>query len=91
MKSLTRKLCETTIIELLDENEVVTIHIRNEFINHNQKVYVKQKLQFRNYEQVVKDLKCAGLKVLTCYCSWSCVPFKETSDKKLMIFVALKQ
>ena len=34
MKSLTEKLCETTIIELLDENEVVTMHIHNEFINH---------------------------------------------------------
>ena len=85
------KLCETTIIEPPDENGVVTMHIHNEFLNHNQKVYIKQKLQFRNYEQVVKDLECAGLKVLTCYCNWSCVPFKGTSDEKLMIFVAVKK
>ena len=54
------------------------------------KVYVKQKLQFRSYEQVVKDLEYAGLKVLACYCNWWCVPFMEISDEKLMIFVAVK-
>ena len=29
------KLCETTIIEPPDENGVVTMHIHNEFLNHN--------------------------------------------------------
>lgn len=85
MKSLTGKLCETTIIEPLDENGVVTMHIHNEFLSHNQKVYVKQKLQFRSYEQVVKDLECVRLKILACYCNRSCVPFKGTSEEKLMI------
>ena len=85
------KLCENTIIDSPDENGVLTMHIHNEFLNHNQKVYVKQKLQFRSYEQVVKDLEYAGLKVLACYCNWSCVPFMEISDEKLMIFVAMKK
>jgi len=51
LKSLTGKLSETTVIDPSDENGVVTMHIHNEFLNHN------QKLQLRNYEQVLKELE----------------------------------
>lgn len=84
------RLCETTLIDPPDENGVITMHIYNEFIDHDCKINTQQKLQFRSYEQVVSDLNNVGIRVKSCYRNWSGEAFDATSDEPLMIFVAVR-
>lgn len=84
------RLRETTLIDPPDEHGVVTMHLYNEFLDHDYKINTEQKLQFRTYEQVVRDLKDVGLSVRSCYRNWAGERFEGTSKELIMIFVATK-
>ncbi|MDO4710700.1 MAG: methyltransferase domain-containing protein [Peptostreptococcaceae bacterium] len=84
------RLRESMRIDPPDENGVLTMNMINEFLDHDYKVSTKECLQFRSYEQVVKDLQGAGLSVKACYWNWSREAFQGTAKEKLMIFVATR-
>lgn len=82
-----RESCE---ISGPDTDGVVTMHLRNYFLNDGYQADFDQRLQFRSFEQIRADLQEAGLEVKDCYQDWHETPFAGGPDQLLMVFVARK-
>lgn len=81
-------LKETWRTELPDSAGVVTMHLENLFLADGYDASFTQRLQFRSFDQVVGDLRCAGLELVACYRDWERTPFTGGKDQRLMVFVA---
>lgn len=71
-----------------DADGVVTMHVRNEFLDAGERLDFDQELQFRSHGQIVADLAAVGLQVTATYRDWSSQPFTGGPDQPLMVFTA---
>lgn len=84
------RLQESLHVDQPDENGVITMHMTNFFLDHGHKVSTREHLQFRSYEEIVEDLKSAGLHVYACYSNWEREAFKGSAEERLMVFLATR-
>lgn len=71
-----------------NEDGVVVMHCWNEFPESGDVIEGELLLQFRSHEQVVADLRRAGLEPLSTHRNWQGDPFTGGTDQRLMIFRA---
>ncbi len=81
-------LCESTVVDTPDEQGVVVMHCHTEFLDDHYVLDVDQALQFRSHDQIVNDLRGAGLRLEAVYRNWTRDVFTGGADQPLMVFVA---
>ena len=62
----------------------------NDFIDAGRIVETTQRLQFRSFDTLVRDLTAAGLRVVNVWRSWDRTPFTGKASEPLMVIEAVK-
>ena len=84
------KLRETETVSEPDSNGIVTMTCSNDFIDTGRIVETTQRLQFRSFDTLVRDLTAAGLRVVNVWRSWDRTPFTGKASEQLMVIEAVK-
>lgn len=84
------RLRETTTIDALDRDGIVTMHCVTEFLDDGRVLEVDQHLQFRDLAMIRRDLSAAGLRVESVWGDWSRTPFRGTADERLLVVEAVR-
>lgn len=71
----------SSVVDPIDQEGVVTMHSKNEFITAGHTVQTTQPLQFRTAEQIRSDLNSAGLHVTGLWRNWHRAPFTNSPEE----------
>lgn len=89
-KTAVGKLRETETVSEPDSNGIVTMTCSNDLIDAGRTIETTQRLQFRSFDTLVRDLTAAGLRVDNVWRSWDRTPFTGKASEPLMVVEAVK-